>query len=300
MLGIITSPAAKSLALSVGVIYPDVRQPYEQIFENILTGVDRGLGESPKRYRIKAESDASELQQWVREESIDTVVALGNGGLRAAEILKAEVNVVVGAVQEAPNSAAFPGIVLTPHPKSLFERLKILAPQVESVSVIYNPDRSAWLIDLALRAAKAHRLKLRSLVAKDLRQAALLYRELLSAATDSSEAVWLLQDPSTLDERAILPFILQEAWKRHVIVFSNNPAHVRRGVLFSLFPDNVGMGHSLALMAKMLRQEGKRKTPTIAPLQDLFIAVNLRTADHLGLKFSAKQQRDFKLVFPSQ
>jgi putative ABC transport system substrate-binding protein len=298
--GVIVSFAARSLTLSVGVIYPDVRQPYDQIFENIVMGVDQELGEASKRYRIRDDSGAAELQQWIRDESINTVVALGNGGVRAAEILGAEINIVVGAIQEAPTSVAFPGILLTPHPASLFERLRMLAPRVASVAVVYNPDRSAWLIDLALRAASTHDLELQPLVAKSLQEAALLYRELLLKAGDGSQAIWLLQDSSTLDERAILPFILQEAWEKYLVVFSSNPAHVRRGVLFSLFPDNVGMGQRLASMAKKVSQKSRDVTPTIVPLQDLFIAVNLRTADHLGLKFSARERRDFKLVFPSR
>lgn len=300
LIGFVFSPAATSLALSVGVIYPDVRQPYQQIFENILTGVDRGLGRPTKHYRVNANPDTSELQRWIREEDIDTVVALGNRGLRAAEILKAEVNVVVGAVQEAPASVGLTGIVLTPDPRALFQRLKALAPQIAGVVVIYNPDRSAWLMDLARHAARKHQLKLRSLVARDVQEAALLYRELLSDTADSSEAIWLLRDSAILDERAIIPYILQEAWQKNLIVFSSNPAHVQRGVLFSLFPDNVGMGHRLAWMAKEFQKKGKGEKPAIVPLQDLFIAVNLRTADHLGLKFSAKQRRDFKLVFPSR
>jgi putative ABC transport system substrate-binding protein len=36
------------------------------------------------------------------------------------------------------------------------------------------------------------------------------------------------------------------------------------------------------------------------PLTDLHLAVNLRTAAHLGLRFSPRQQEKFHLVFPSQ
>lgn len=298
VVGIIISPAGKSLALSVGVIYPDVRQPYQQIFENILTGLDRGFGEAGKRYRLQAEFDSSELQRWVRNEGIDTVVALGNRGLRSAAMLPAEVDIVVGAVQAIPDAAAFPGITLTPDPEAVFAQLKLLAPKVRSVTVIYNPERSGWLIARALRAAGAHGLKLHALAANNLKEAALLYRGLLADAGDRSNAIWLLQDPTTLDERAILPTILEEAWAKHLLVFSSNPTHVRRGALFSFYPDNVAMGYSLGVMAKRLKQQDE--PPRIVPLQDLSIAVNQRTADHLGLKFTAKQRRNFDLVFPSR
>ena len=74
---------------------------------------------------------------------------------------------------------------------------------------------------------------------------------------------------------------------------------MRKGALFSLYPDNVGMGRSLAALALQQMQGGPNKTASIKPLRDLLLAVNLRTAEHLGLQFSNQTQREFGLVFPN-
>ena len=99
-----------------------------------------------------------------------------------------------------------------------------------------------------------------------------------------------------MDERAILPLTLRESWNRNIAVFSSNPSHVPRGVLFSLYPDNRAMGRTLAAMAV---EEGNGAA-SIEPLGDLRVAVNLRTAEHLGLDLSSRQRREFDLVFPPQ
>lgn len=167
---------------------------------------------------------------------------------------------------------------------------------VRQVSVIYSPEQNGWLMDIAKEAARARGLTLKAIPARDLREAAATYRRILRQA-GPADAVWLPQDPSTVDEQAILSSILKDAWEKNVVVFSSNPAHARRGTLFSLFPDNSGLGRSLAELVRR-EQRGSRQ-PSVTPLRDLLIAVNVRTAEHLGLSFSARELREFDIVFPS-
>ncbi len=299
LIGLCIAPPASSAAPAVAVIYPDVREPYRSVFRNIITGIEAGVDGSVMSYVLKKEYDPSKLIEWLEKKRVRSVVALGRRGSRAAKELPDKFEVIVGAVQVAPNTGEFSGITLAPAPELLFDQLKTLAPGVTRITVVYNPEHTGWLIDLARRATSSRGLLLNAIPAKDLQEAAPIYRDFLAGHEESTEAIWLPQDPSTVDERAILPFILEKAWKKNLVVFSSNPAHVRRGALFSLYPDNVGMGRSLAALALGRSQNGTPKT-AISPLQDLLIAVNLRTADHLRLKLSARQRREFDLVFPSR
>jgi putative ABC transport system substrate-binding protein len=84
------------------------------------------------------------------------------------------------------------------------------------------------------------------------------------------------------------------------VVFSSSVAHVGRGVLFSLYPDNVALGRTLAASA-LTRLAANGPPPRIVtPLQAVRVAVNVRTARHLGLAISRTEQQSFDLVFPQQ
>ncbi|MEO8342304.1 MAG: hypothetical protein ABI536_00660, partial [Gallionella sp.] len=101
-----------------------------------------------------------------------------------------------------------------------------------------------------------------------------------------------------VEESSVLPLVLQESWNQGIAVFSSNFVHVRRGVLFSLYPDNVALGKSLAGLAQGMLVSGNDGTHGMLPLRDVQSAVNLRTAQHLGIT-SARYQ-DFDLIFPEQ
>jgi putative ABC transport system substrate-binding protein len=75
-------------------------------------------------------------------------------------------------------------------------------------------------------------------------------------------------------------------------------AHVKRGALFSLYPNNVELGHNLANSALRQISAGSQPVNAITPLKDVLVAVNVRTAGHLGLNIGQRQQQAFDMVFP--
>jgi putative tryptophan/tyrosine transport system substrate-binding protein len=286
----------------IAVLYPDVREPYRNVFLTILRGIEEGIkGGMVKSLVLKEGSDLSEITAWLEKERIEAVIALGKTGLIAAQTLLKTRRVVVGAVLITPdqNVHGIEGITLVPDPEVIIDYLKRLVPQVKRLTVIYNPKNNKWLIKRAEAAAKPKGLMLSALPAEDLRTAARLYHKALNTLDNKTEALWLLQDDATVDERAILPLILKQAWDRPLIVVSNNPTHVRRGALLSLYPDNIRMGRRLASMVLKGKQNSDLKDRGMVPLIDLHAAVNVRTAEHLGLNLKDRDVRDFELIFPS-
>ncbi len=289
-----------ALAREVAVLYPEIREPYRAVFLEILKGI-RDAGVNTVAYALPKDASAAQASEWLNRTGADVVIVLGNRGLRIAQGLPGERKIVVGAVLANPTEAlhGFSGIVLTPDPAVLFKRLKEIAPRVRHVVTVYSKQQSQWLIDLARQEARRAGISLDAYPAETLQEAAQRFREILRGPISERDSIWLPQDGRTVDEQAVLPFILQEAWNRNVVVFSSNPAHVRRGALFSLFPDNEALGRSLAAQA-LRRIDGREKDPVrVTPLQDLLTAVNVRTAEHLGLDFSARELRRFDLIFPS-
>ena len=80
-------------------------------------------------------------------------------------------------------------------------------------------------------------------------------------------------------------------------VFSSSVGHVKRGALFALYPNNVELGRSLAASAQAALSSAGHAARGVVPLKEVLVAVNLRTASHLGLQLGARQQ-SFDLVFP--
>ena len=139
-------------------------------------------------------------------------------------------------------------------------------------------------------------LELQAIEAGDLKNAVRVYQEVLASADPKRDALWLPQDSTTVEDSSVLPLILESAWNRNLAVFSSNVSHVKRGALFSLYPNNVALGRQLASSAMSLPSGN---AALVVPMKDALLAVNTRTASHLGLQLSSRQQ-PFDLVFPAR
>ena len=112
-------------------------------------------------------------------------------------------------------------------------------------------------------------------------------------------AVWLPPDSTSIDNRTLLSFVLEQSWSRSVAVFSSSFAHVNKGALFALYPDNLKLGLSLGEVA-LEELNGGTKLDKMVPVEDLKTAFNKRTAEHLGVRLSSSELRSYDAVFPSE
>lgn len=287
---------------TIAVVYPDIGEPYRSVFTKIIEGIESRAKTQVVSIAVGGDTDAAMLRNMLKARDCRVVIALGRQGMRAVDSLNREFGVVVGGVVSVPEDEAkdLAVVSLSPDPSLLFARLKGLVPTARRVHVVYDPRQNGWLIRLAREAAREQGLELVAQEARDLKAAVRLYQELLAAADTERDVLWLPQDATTVEEGAVLPMVLQEAWERRLPVFSSSFGHVKRGVLFSLYPDNVGLGKNLAGSALGYLASGESAGRGVTPLRDVQMAVNLRTAKHLGLKLSSQQQRSFDLVFTGQ
>jgi putative tryptophan/tyrosine transport system substrate-binding protein len=296
----ITTPAWAAAEDMIAVIYPDIGEPYRAIFEKIIEGIEDKVGTRVVNYPVRSDTDINVLKAGLRNQNTKLVIALGRQGMKTATVLNNGIRVVVGGVMTVPEDEARgqPVISLSPDPALLFARIKALKPAAKRVFVVYDPGFNGWLIKLAKEAARVQGLELVAYQAQDLRGAAQFYQEIFSEADGQNDVLWLPQDSTTVEESLILPLVLQKSWNQGIAVFSSNFAHVRRGVLFSLYPDNVALGRSLASLAQDILISGDYGNRGMMPLRDVQSAVNLRTAKHLGL--NPIRRHGFDTTFPEQ
>jgi len=297
----IVKVALNNVSNGIAVIYPDIGEPYRSVFAKIIEGIEDQAKTHVASYAIGSEFNKQSLLNELHQQNIKVVIALGRHGLKVASELDPAINIVAGGVLSVPETETRASSVLSlaPDPGLLFTHLKNLMPSAKRVFVVYDPRQNAWLIRLARSAAKSQGLELVVQEAQDLKTAVHLYQEILFNSDSKKDVLWLPQDSTTVDETSILPLVLQEAWTRSIAIFSSNVSHVKRGALFSLYPDNIELGRNLAITALgTLNASNSQGQRGMMPLKNVLVAVNIRTASHLGLSLSYKQQRTFSLIFP--
>jgi putative ABC transport system substrate-binding protein len=298
VLGTDGAVAAPPGGRGIAVLYPDIGEPYRSVFAKIIEGVEEQAKTRVLSVPVGANANAQDIAGVLHQQDVRVVIALGRNGLKYASGLDREMGVVAGGVISVPEADVrnIQVYSLAPDPGLLFSRLQTLMPSVKRIFVIYDPRQNAWLMRLAKEAAAARGLELVASEASDLKAALRLYQDVFATMDPRRDALWLPQDSTTVDESSVLPLVLQEAWSRSLAVFSSSVVHVRRGALFSLYPDNLQIGHSLASAAQAQLASGGTGRGTIVPLKSVLVAVNVRTANHLGLNVT--RQQSFDMVFP--
>ena len=282
---------------SIAVVYPNVEEPFRSAFLAMIQGIEDRIKFKVRSYPVDPRIDTAELNNTLKRSGTKVVIALGRQGLNATAGFDREISVLAGGVLLLSESENVMGISMTPDPAMLFSRLRVLLPELRRIVVVYNPQKSDWLIKLAREAAKAQNIELSAHVANDLASAAKLYSQLIAAADNRHDAIWLPHDSTTVEESTILPLVLRESWNSNLPLFSSNVLHVKKGALFAMVPDNVELGRTLAASAMGVIAGEVRRRPLV-PLRELQTAINLRTANHIGLNLGALQQRSFDFVYP--
>jgi len=287
---------------SIAVLYPDIGEPFRSVFTKIIEGIEEQAKGRVTSIAIGASPNQQEIANELHRQDVRVVIALGRNGLKAAANLERSIGVVVGGVVTLPEAEArnFTVSSLAPDPALLFAHLQGFLPAAKRVFVVYDPSQNTWLMRLAKNAASARGIELVAYEAGDLKTAMQYYQTIIATMETGKDALWLPLDSTTVHENSVLPLVLQEAWKRNLTVFSSNMSHVRRGALFSLYPNNHEVGRNLAEYALGYLSSGGGQMPrSVTPLKSALLAVNVRTASHLGIDTAGKRA-SFDMVFPEQ
>jgi putative tryptophan/tyrosine transport system substrate-binding protein len=281
---------------AVAVLIPDVDEPFRSVFSQIIDGVEDRLPGRVVRMVLSARLTTVELADDLLQRGARLVIALGRQGLNVATRLDERLPVILGGVLGVPEtlSRVFAIHSLAPYPGMIFNSWRQLVPTAQRVHVVFDPRQNAWLIKLARESARQLGLELNALEAADLTASLRQHEQTLAGMDPKRDALWLAQDTTTVEDSAVLPLVLSEAWKRQLVLLSSSLAHVKRGVLMAPFPDNRRMGRALGESA--LRQmAGGKAADGVQALRELRSAVNSRTASHLGLDIALGR---FDLVLP--
>lgn len=160
-----------------------------------------------------------------------------------------------------------------------FDYLRRLLPRARTIGVLYSPDESGHIVEAARGAARDAGFQLDAERVDQPANAAKLLRQLATRV----DVVWSVADGHVFTPSTTAGLILT-ALRNQVPLIGLSPAHVRAGALAAPACDYADIGAQAAELA--LRVLGGEPAAAIPPATPRRIrwALNLRTAEHLGLQ----------------
>lgn len=285
-------------ARRITVLFPQLQAPYDQIFKSIIEGIDAAHPGPLQQVELTDTMEPAALAQTLKQDADEAIIALGN---RSVEMLlqtnRGVNNAIAGAVlMDEHDGKKLSAISVAPDPERLFSHLHQLIPAVKKIHVIYQQNEEQHVIEKAQIAAQVLGLELTAIPTATVQELADSYGKLLRKQNPNTEALWIPHTGKSLDP-AIMGRVLKEAWNRPLIVFSSNLADVRKGALFALYPDNPALGRNLVAML-YARLENPDAPRSIQLSTDLVSAINIRTANHLGIYLNANELTSYRLIYP--
>lgn len=283
---------AKS-AVNLVIIYPEVREPFARVFEEVVRGAEEGYQQKVRRVSMAENQSPVDFVHVLDQSS--PVLVLGNRLARQVTEHNADRDLIVGAVSTEYTDVF--GITLIPDAAVIANKLPVLVPGIKTVHIVTNAENNLLDFDRATEALSQQGIQLSIYQAEDIRVAAKVYRDLMQTL-DKEDAVWILPKGSFMNN-AMLAILLHESWEKHFVVFSSNPVHVKRGALFSIYPNNYKMGLSLGRLAQDIVQ-GNSPQRQMQALEDVFVTVNERTSNHLGIDLTDEMRTHIDLTLPAR
>lgn len=221
----------------------------------------------------------------LREGEANVVVAVGPGAAEAALRVRGEASVVSLLALEPPSVGT--GVLLDFPAEQQVQLLRRLLPaSVRRIGIIYSPAQNERTVRRLRELARAQQLEI---VARPVAAPAEIPAALASL-TSGADVLWGIPDDvvmTTETARSILLFSMRQ----RLPLIGLSGAWVRAGALLALDRDYADMGAQGADLAwRLLNGEPVSAVHPEAPRRVLH-AINLRTADQMGLRLPAETIR---------
>lgn len=285
---------AKTVQANTAIFQPASSNSSKSIFFQISGQLQKSKYTQGIPYLIDTNSSVKSARAWLLKNNVKYIVTLGSPSLIFAKSASKDldIKIIAGGITNIPTGHS--GVSLTASPTAFFKRLKRYAPDVRKVSLVFSEEKNGWWIKEAKQQAKKNKIKLQLYPITSIKEGVRSYKRIMDQAQSGKEAVWIpLVD--LVPNKIIMSIVLKKAWVKEITVFSNNPAHVKQGALFSLYPDNTNLADQLIKVVRTLKAKDKR---IISPTIEVKTALNVRTARHLGLNLSSADLLQFDRIYP--
>ena len=231
------------------------------------------------------------LSSMIAADRPDVLITLGRTATLLAQQVNPSIPWLTGATELPVPSPGLGGISLTVNPDRFMATLTAVAPRINRISVLIDPERFGWLRARMERAAHARSLQLKIYDATTVSEAASTSLNILRYGNPATDSLWLLEQGGLLTPDTY-PRVIEEAWANQYLIFSSDFHHVSEGALFALYMNPATLGARLAALAMS-------SAPHPAPIafdDSPARAINLRTARHLSNTVEISATQGFDII----
>ncbi|HMS82273.1 MAG TPA: ABC transporter substrate-binding protein [Nitrospira sp.] len=277
----IISPLSDASAGEIAILKSSDLSYYEQAVLGFRAGLPSPM--KVREYNIGSQlTQGREIGRALRASPPTLVFAVG---LKAAMAAKLEIfdTPVIFCMVLNPETHGLPtsnmtGIAVRTSPANQLTALRSVLPERRRIGVLYDEAQSGDFIRDAQRIAKQFGVELMPVAVRSQEDLPAAIRTLIPKI----DALWLLQDQTVISESSI-PFLLESTIDAKIPLFTFSSTLVQQGALGALVVDPWTVGQQAARMVRLRLTDLTRSAGLLHEPEHPQLALNLNTAEYLGL-----------------
>lgn len=270
-------------AQSIAVIKSRDQETYDEVLETFLKNCDTVQAGQIIEYNLKGEEKP--WPEIAKEINITPTLILAMGPLAAQMAKDASHNIpVIFCMVSNPHRYGLEGQnlvgITTDIPgEKQFALYKSVVPNLKTIGVIYDPEKSEALIEEANQAAEKLGLELIQVPVSSHKKVPKALRSMLGKI----DALWMVPDDTVLTTQSFR-FFLVTSFEKKLPFLAISDIFVKVGALATIAPDPDEIGQQLCQLITQI-QSGKldlTKTNILPPVETNLV-INVKTAEKIGL-----------------
>ena len=256
---------------------------YIQVIEGFEKQLTKTFPEAKfVRYSLQKQTEEnSKVLQEINKQKPFLLVTLGSKATRAGLNSIPDVPIVAAMIlngQILSQSTRATGVLLSYSPEIHLQWLRRFLPNVDRVSILYNPQKNSQLLDRTTSTAKQFAIEIQAMSVTSVKELPAALKSL------SRNADMLLGMPDkTVYSGKTAKAVLLSTFRNRIPFAGLSSSWVKAGALYALTWDYLDMGRQCGLIAEKILKG--TAVADIAPLtpEKVCYEINLKTADHLRL-----------------
>ncbi|MBT3606078.1 MAG: ABC transporter substrate-binding protein [Candidatus Latescibacteria bacterium] len=271
-------------AQSIAVIKSRDQEVYNQVLDSFLKNSPTISTDQIVEYNLKGEEKAwKNIANKLVSEKITIILALGPLAAQMANEASLGIPVIFGMVSNPSRYGLagenLAGISMDVSGETQFALYKMVVPDLKTIGVIYDPEKSKTLITEASQAAENLDLELIKVPVSSSQKVPKALRSMLGKI----DALWMVPDDTVLTTQSFR-FFLVTSFEKNLPFLAISDIFVKVGALATIAPDPIEMGQQLGQLVSEIQSGQLDLTKTnILPPTETNLVINVKTAEKIGL-----------------